>query len=251
MFFVTQTEKGMVNYMKMRSIAALILAIIFLTGCSGAEKPPRNAYDDSSEIQFILPEENEEIAVISTDYGDIYMRLYPDEAPMATAIFKSLVNAGSYNGMPFGYIESDFIIQAGQASQGAVGGVQPFGTEISDELHHYTGAVGMSKLSSDKNASGGIFYIVQTPTNSVSNNEAHDMTTQGMREDVAQAYREIGGAPHLDNNYTVFGHIFDGMDVVDEIASVQCDESGTPETPVLINSIVITPYTLPVEEEPN
>ena len=67
-----------------------------------------------------------------------------------------------------------------------------------------------------------------------------------MREEVADAYQSAGGAPYLDGQDTVFGQVIAGMDVLDAIAAVPCDENGVPTEAVTVNSVTIGAYSAAV-----
>lgn len=241
----------------MKRVALLCLCVaacVALTGCSGggaAKKPERTANPDSGEIQFTALAEGESIAVIVTDLGEIRIRLFPQAAPMAVENFIGLAQQGYYNGVSFHRVVKDFLIHTGDATGTGTGGTTvwngtPYAVELTDTLHHYTGAVGIAHAPDDTGGNSSQFYIVQTPKNSIDKAAAKNLTELGMREAVADAYRAVGGAPYLDNFYTVFAQVYEGMDIVDKIASVACNENGQPTEPVLIQSVTIESYTAPV-----
>ena len=68
------------------------------------------------------------------------------------------------------------------------------------------------------------------------------LTDAGTPPEVVEAYAAVGGLPYLDFTDTVFGQVYQGMDVVDEIALVRTDDNGLPEEPVLIQSVTIAAY---------
>ncbi len=239
----------------LKTSLALILAFIFLfTSCSAnTESEERNYIEGSTEMQLALPVEGETIAVIETDLGSISIRLFANDAPMAVENFIGLANSGYFNGITFHRIVKDFVIQSGDATGTGTGGStiwnnQAYPLEISDNLHHYTGALGIAHSGSGTDNTSQ-FYIVQTPSNNISNSQSVSLKDSGMREEVAEIYRQIGGTPHLDNMHTVFAQVFDGMDVVDAIAQVEVDENGQPLEPVKITSVTITTYTAPAEDQ--
>ena len=94
-------------------------------------------------------------------------------------------------------------------------------------------------------ASGNLsqFYIVQSARDSVDKTLAKTLTEAGVREAVVTAYQAVGGAPYLDNLNTVFGQVYDGMDVVDAIAAVECGEDDRPLEDVIVNSVTIGTYS--------
>ncbi len=241
--------------MKKFALIIIFVNIVFLTSCfksPGDINSDRNDFNNSEEIQFAAPEIGEEVAVISTSEGKIYIRLFSEYAPMATENFTTLATQAYYNNTQITRVEKDFLIQA-DTENSTIFNNAAYPVEINDNLHHYTGAVGMVKQSNnEENLNASSFYIIQTAKNSVPGSDAHNLTDQGMREDVADAYKAVGGAPYLDNEYTVFGQVFYGMDIVDKIANVKSNDNGAPIEPVIIQSIDIIPYTeqltIPISE---
>ena len=69
------------------------------------------------------------------------------------------------------------------------------------------------------------------------------MEEAGVRQEVIDAYKEAGGLPYLDNRYTVFGQVYEGMDVVDAIAAVDTDENDKPTEDVLIEKVELAVYS--------
>lgn len=232
------------------SVAAALC--FFLTGCvpgaSSAKKPERTANAKSQELQFQGPQEGDTIAVFHTDKGDVRAVLYPKQAPMAVENFIGLAQQGYYNGVSFHRIIENFIVQTGDATGTGTGGStiwnnNPFPVEVSDALHHYSGALSMAHVSGNAVSNTSQFYFVQTPKNSVDKAAAQTLLDSGLRQEVVDAYRAVGGAPYLDNLYTVFGQVYEGMSVVDEIAAVPCTEDGQPQETVLLQSVEIITYS--------
>lgn len=239
---------------------ALVLAVMLCmvaTACGGAgggqAKPERTKYEKSQELQFAVPADGEPIAILDTSAGEIRVVLYPKIAPMAVENFIGLAQQGYYDGISFHRLVKDFVIQSGDATGTGTGGNtiwngNAFSVEPSDRLHHYSGALAMAHPDGDPHGNTSQFYIVQTPKDSVSKEAAQSLQDAGLREAVTDAYRAVGGAPYLDNLYTVFGQVYKGMAVVDAIAATPCDESGVPKEAVLIRSVKISAYSAAEEE---
>ena len=133
------------------------------------------------------------IAVIETSMGTIKIELYEQRAPITTANFIKLANNGFYDGLIFHRVVDDFVIQTGDPLGTGMGGSgKTIPLEIHPELTHTNGAVGMAR-SLDPNSASSQFYICD------------------------------GDQHFLDGNYAVFGHVIEGMDVVQAIASVDVD----------------------------
>ena len=232
-------------------LAGLALAAgLLLAGCGGGgvlSGGVNRPAVESTERQFTGPAEGDTIAVFNTSKGEIRAVLYPDAAPMAVENFEGLARQGYYNGNIFHRVVADFVIQTGDATQSGTGGASiwnnnAYPNELSDKLHHYSGAVALARAADGSVGNLSQFYIVQTPEDSVDKTAAEEMVASGVRQEVADSYQSAGGAPYLDGQDTVFGQVYSGMDVVDAIAQVECDESGRPLEPVTLNSVTITTY---------
>ena len=192
-----------------------------------------------------MPEVGEEIAVIHTSEGDIKIRLFPKYAPLAVENFVTHAKNGYYNGVTFHRIINDFMIQGGDPTGVGNGGQsiwgKAFADEFSSELRNFRGALSMANIGKpDTNKSQ--FFIVQN-TGYADNQWEYISQVYGISSDILDQYKEMGGgAPWLDGAHTVFGQVFEGMDVVDSIANVEVNASGKPYDDVLIISIDIIPY---------
>lgn len=257
--------------MKKRTLALALAAMLALAGCGTAteEKEQTEANPTPTEIlQAKLPEAGEEIAVITTSAGVVKMRLYPEEAPKAVENFKTLAKNGYYDGLLFHRVIDGFMVQTGDPKGDSTGGEscwgEPFEDEISAKLHYYRGAVAMANAG--PNTNGSQFFIVQEKTaredalkalqNARDNNEEELGVTltngeyytfsQLFPDTVLDYYRENGGAAELEyvfgNPYTIFGQIFEGMDVIDTIAAAKTNEKDKPLEDITIESITFESY---------
>jgi cyclophilin family peptidyl-prolyl cis-trans isomerase len=171
--------------------------------------------------------------IISTEYGDIKVALY-DETPQHRDNFIKLVNSGWYNGSIFHRIIRNFMIQGGQGADGKPDPGYTIPAEIVSKYYHKKGALAAARMSDQVNperkSSGSQFYIVQGKK--FTDLELTDMEKRAGKpftREQRNTYTTIGGAPHLDGAYTVFGEVVAGLDVVDKIASVQ---TGTGDRPL-------------------
>ncbi|GMG96407.1 peptidylprolyl isomerase [Tepidimicrobium xylanilyticum] len=196
--------------------------------------------------QLELPEKGEEIVVMETNYGIIKMRLFPDVAPKAVENFKTHVENGYYDGLTFHRVIDGFMIQGGDPLGTGVGGESIWGEPFEDEFHinyhNFRGALSMANAG--PNTNGSQFFIVQRDTveESLIDQMAQIGEEGGFPEAVVKAYGELGGTPHLDYRHTVFGQVFEGMDVVDKIAAVKTDLNDKPIQPVIILKVKIAEY---------
>ncbi len=191
---------------------------------------------------------------MQTNMGDILIELY-NETPKHSSNFKKLVEEGVYDSVLFHRVICDFMIQGGDpksknAEKGAFLGEGDLGYSIDAEfnvpkIYHKKGCIAMARegdaVNPERKSSSCQFYIV---TGRVFSDpmldrvqERIDKATDGkvkLTEEMRQTYRTIGGTPHLDGQYTVFGEVIEGMDVVDKIQRVKTDENGRPEEDVRI-----------------
>ena len=191
--------------------------------------------------QLDRPLLGETVAIMHTNHGDISIRLFPEKAPLAVENFTTHAKNGYYNGITFHRVINDFMIQGGDPTGTGCGGESIWGhsfkDEFSPELHNLRGALSMANAGPGTN--GSQFFIVQAK-------QVHPQLLGQMAqlrdyfpEYIEDAYRENGGTPHLDFRHTVFGQVFDGMNVVDEIAGVATGAGDKPLEPVVIIGIDI------------
>jgi peptidyl-prolyl cis-trans isomerase B (cyclophilin B) len=192
--------------------------------------------------QFAPPAKGENIAIMKTSMGDIKIKFFPNEAPKAVENFIKHSKDGYYNNLIFHRVINDFMIQGGDPLGTGRGGESiwkaPFEDEFSANVHNYRGALSMA--NSGPNTNGSQFFIVQAPAKTISSEAESFMKESKLSEDVIKKYKEVGGTPWLDNKHTVFGQVFEGMDIVDKIAAVEVDANDKPTTDVKILGIEIT-----------
>ena len=188
-------------------------------------------------------QEKETVVVIETSMGTIKAKLYND-TPLHRDNFIKLVNEGWYNGSPFHRVINNFMIQGGQNADGRLDPGYKVPAEFRDNHFHKKGALCAARqgdqVNPQKASSGSQFYIVQ--------GQVFDDNKLALYEErlgkifsakQRQAYKTIGGTPHLDGDYTVFGEVIDGLDVVDKIAGVKTGYMDVPVEPVTIISVTI------------
>lgn len=188
--------------------------------------------------------------LIETDMGDIEVVLY-NETPLHKENFIKLVEEGYYDGLLFHRVMDKFMIQGGDPNSRDARPNQRLGTGgpgylIDAEIGapHLRGALAAARTGGpgnpEKKSSGSQFYIVQG--RKVSEQEL-DAFEQRMgieyNETQRKIYMEEGGTPQLDMEYTVFGEVVSGMDVVDKIAIVNTDANNRPVEDVRMNKVTI------------
>ncbi len=179
---------------------------------------------------------------IITDYGTMKLKLYK-ETPLHRANFIKLVSEGFYDSLLFHRVIKGFMIQGGdpQSKDAAPGKMLGSGdvgykipAELIDTLYHKKGVLAAARDGNPEKASSGCqFYIVQgKPMTETEIAQAEQRVGFTMNEKQKSDYMTIGGSPWLDRNYTVFGEIVEGLDVIDKIAAVKTLPGDRPETDV-------------------
>ena len=181
-------------------------------------------------------QEKETLVLIKTTKGDITVKLYND-TPLHRDNFIKLINEGWYNNSPFHRVINNFMIQGGQNQDGTLDPGYKVPAEIRANHIHKKGALAAARqadfVNPEKASSGSQFYIVQGQVLS----EAHVQMYQQrlgktFTQEQIEAYTTVGGTPHLDGEYTVFGEVVEGMDVIDKIAGVKTGHQDVPVEPV-------------------
>lgn len=180
-----------------------------------SEVPAADLSAIDTDYQTAAPKKGDVVAILHTNHGDISMRFFPEVAPKAVNNFIALSKAGKYDNTIFHRVIEQFMIQGGDFTNfDGTGGEsiygESFGYEISDYVLNIRGAVAMAH-SSLPDSNGSQFYINQANNN------------------------------WLDGDYTVFGQVYDGMDVVDEIAAVE-KVGESPVEKVTLTSVEIKTF---------
>lgn len=189
---------------------------------------------------------------IETTEGDITLKLY-NETPLHRDNFIKLVKSKFYDGVLFHRAIDEFMIQAGDpnskdAMPGKMLGDGDVGYTIPAEfktpqLYHKRGVLAAAREGDDENpekaSSGCQFYIVvgnqftdehldEMEASKLRKYEHANDSTYKFSEQARTDYKTIGGTPHLDGNYTVFGEVLTGLDVVDKIAQTRTNRDDRP-----------------------
>jgi peptidyl-prolyl cis-trans isomerase B (cyclophilin B) len=177
---------------------------------------------------------------IETSMGTMIAILY-DETPAHRDNMVKLAKEGYYNDLLFHRVIKGFMVQGGdpqsrgasasaQLGSGGPGYTVP--AEIKKGLFHKKGALSAARqgdqVNPERRSSGSQFYVVQG--NVASAKEADVMAQRGFDAKAVEAYKTVGGTPFLDNQYTVFGEVIEGLDVIDKIAAVQTQPGDRPVT---------------------
>lgn len=223
-----------------------------------------SAKNSSLDLPQLEPiKSGDPIAIIKTNYGDIKVRLFPQYAPKAVENFTTHAKDGYYDNLIFHRVINDFMIQGGDPEGNGTGGESIWGVPFEDEttpsLRNIRGALSMANSGADTN--GSQFFIVQNKKldeqtlqqykNGLNQQEEVIGTDDNGKEikvkdlypsKLLNAYIENGGTPHLDGQHTVFGQVYQGIDVVDKIAGAKTDSNDKPIKDVVIKEIIVSKY---------
>jgi peptidyl-prolyl cis-trans isomerase B (cyclophilin B) len=200
----------------------------------------------TKETQANLAAETERLVEISTPYGIMVAKLY-NATPRHRDNFLKLVAEGFYDSLLFHRVIDQFMLQGGDPSSknarmgkmlgmGARAG-ERIAAEFNQNFYHKKGALAAARdNNSMKSSSNCQFYIVDgkkatDPDLEKTKQNNPDFLYTPQQVDV---YKRIGGTPFLDQNYTVFGEVISGIDVIDKIARVQVDENNRPTADVMM-----------------
>lgn len=199
------------------------------------------------------PKKTKEIKVeITTNKGVFVVKLY-NETPLHRDNFVKLVNEKYYDSLLFHRVIQNFMIQGGDPdSKHAISG-QMLGNggpnytipaEFNALLIHKKGALAAARTADNvnpkKESSGSQFYIVQGKK--FDSNQLNNISLRNninYTDQQKEIYQTIGGTPHLDGAYTVFGEVIQGLDVIDTIAAVATNQANRPLEDIRIISMKI------------
>lgn len=196
--------------------------------------------------------------LISTSFGDMKLVLY-NETPKHRDNFIKLVKEGYYDSLLFHRVINGFMIQGGDPDSrnakpkvmlGNGGPDYTIPAEFNPKLYHKKGVLAAARqpdsFNPNKESNGSQFYIVQgrkfdqkaidayEKSKSIKRNEEFTYT-----EEQEKVYMELGGYPPLDMEYTVFGEVIEGLDVIDKIAAVETDRRDRPKEDVKMSMKIV------------
>ncbi len=185
--------------------------------------------------------------LLQTSMGDIVIRL-SDSTPLHRDNFLKLVKVHYYDGILFHRVIKDFMIQAGDPNSRDAKPGQPLGNggpgytvpaEFRPGLFHKKGVIAAARMGDNVNpekaSSGSQFYLAQGKVFTDADLDNLEKTRLGGRKipgEIREVYKTIGGIPHLDQGYTVYGEVVRGLEVVDKIASVKTSAGADRDRPL-------------------
>ena len=216
----------------MKSLISLI-GILFMGIFSLAQK-------DS----VVTKKDRKKDVLLQTNYGDIVVRL-SDSTPLHRDNFLKLVKTHYYDSVLFHRVIKNFMIQGGDPNSKHAKSGEPLGeggpgytipAEFRSTLFHKKGVIAAARDNNpEKASSGSQFYIVQGKVFTdagLDSVETYRLNGRKIPADQREVYKTVGGTPHLDQGYTVFGEVIKGLDVVDKIASVATSNGEDRDRPL-------------------
>ena len=193
------------------------------------------------------------IVEIKTEYGAIKLRLY-DETPLHRDNFLKLTQDSFFNGTLFHRVIKNFVIQGGDPDSrnakpdvelGNGGPGYEIPAEFNPALWHKRGVLAAARENDDVNperkSSGSQFYIVVGKVFTDHKLDSFELKyNKKFTPEQREYYKTIGGTPHLDGRYTVFGEVIEGMDVVDKISIVATNKQDRPVKDIKMSVRIVT-----------
>ena len=196
-----------------------------------------------SQDSTVTKKDRKKDVELETDMGKIIIRL-SDSTPLHRDNFLKLVKIHYYDGVLFHRVIQNFMIQTGDPNSKTAKAGEPLGNggpdyripaEFRYTLFHKKGAVAAARDNNpEKASSGSQFYIVQGKTFTEDGLDSLEKFRLKRAIPLEQrwVYRSLGGTPHLDQNYTVFGEVIKGLDVLDKIEAVQTSKGEDRDRPL-------------------
>ncbi len=247
------------NFNAIHTLKAMLIAsgFLFFTSCNQPNEQPETEVTETESALDLLTSETivddltaygkqhpDSIAVISTRHGDIKVRLYKD-TPLHRANFVRLVKKGFYDQGEFYRVVQGFAVQGGDSDNRKMKlGKYRIPQEFNPKYIHKKGALAMARYGDERNpekeSSSHNFYIALGEPRSAEELAAFEQQ-HNIKYTPAQleTYKTVGGEPSLDSEYTVFGEVIEGMDVIEKIAQEPVDAQNWPRQ-VVKHTIKIT-----------
>lgn len=260
-------------FKKLTCVFLALGAALSVSGCSNGGKP-----GNIGDVVLSAGDTIAEITI--EDFGVIKAKLFPDIAPKGVENFVELAKAGYYDGLKIHRVVADCCIQGGSLNGDGTGGRpaindgQYLETETGENARNFYGALGypdtsgniatqfyivnckkvqdLSGYDAAKMREKAAEYTAQLETMSEEDPERENVAAmesyynnmaqmfEKATEDVTAKYATTGGYPFWDGNYTIFGQVYEGLDVVDKISEVKLTTSSTGEVSVPVEDIIIT-----------
>lgn len=235
----------------LKKVLAAVLCGMMTVGCFAGCGDDSKESDKGESLykdvaNFTSPVKGEQVVIMNIkDYGEVRIKLFPEYADKGVENFVELAKKGYYDGLTFHRVINDFMIQGGDPLGMGIGGESIWGDKFDggtdEHLIHAAGAVAYANSGSTA-TNGSQFYIVTGTT--YDDASIQQMVDAGLKmsDDAKEIYSKAGGAPWLDGGYTVFGQVYEGLDVIFEVQKVETDENDKPLEDVIMESVKVEEY---------
>ncbi len=230
-----------------------IFFVLFL--CLGISCFAQKTASSSAKDSTLKKKDRKRDILLQTSMGDMTIRLY-DSTPLHRDNFLKLVKVDFYDSLLFHRVMNGFMIQAGDPNSKAAPAGMPLGNggpgytipaEFRETIFHKKGVIAAARqpdnVNAEKASNGSQFYIAQGKV--YTDAELDMMEQQRLQgkkipELYRAVYKTVGGIPHLDHNYTVYGEVIKGLEVIDKIAAVEVSRGRDLNRPIADVMIIKT-----------
>ncbi|MNE25869.1 putative bifunctional phosphatase/peptidyl-prolyl cis-trans isomerase [compost metagenome] len=197
---------------------------------------------------FLSSKAQSVVVRFTTNMGNIDVMLY-DETPKHRDMFVKAIKKGWYKNAQFNRVIANFVSQGGELDDTILNrekrhpelGVKRFPAEINPVVFHKKGALGAGRDDNPEKASyfTQIYFVAGKKRTDAELDALEKKRNRKIPEQQREVYKTLGGTPHLDGDYTIFGEIIAGMEVADAINAVATDKNDVPLKPVIFNLSII------------
>ncbi len=237
----------MINFKKVFATAVCcVFCTVAATACGDDSDSKSAKKEVSGIINYTVPEDGEEVIVMTIkDRGDVKIKMFPEVAEKGVENFIGHAKDGYYDGLTFHRVINEFMIQGGDPMGTGMGGESIWGGKFdggtSENLIHLRGAIAYAN-SGATSTNGSQFYIVTGEDVTDETFEFYASNGYTFTEEAQKLYKENGGTPFLDGGYTVFGQVYDGLDIVMEAQTVETDDRDKPVEDLIIEKVTVEEY---------
>jgi peptidyl-prolyl cis-trans isomerase B (cyclophilin B) len=239
------------TYFQFSMIALCFVAVFALFYACQSSNSNKLSADDVSIIQYDLPADDAPVAVFETSYGTFKAVIYKDEVPEFYEYFTGLVNDGYYDGTQVFAVQDGVYFMGGSKTDDGTDNSDTDTTDVDPEITPNLWPFKGALISyGDK---GGTYFnqkvmsgsrILFVDTVEFTDEFKEELDSAGGNEDLIKTFEDKGGIPNFAQQYTIFGQVYDGMDVYDEICSAEVDDSDTlkPTQSVTFTKVYMSTY---------
>ena len=240
------------TYFQFSFIALCFIAVFSLFyACQKNSANSKLDYDNVELIQYEIPADDTPVAVFETDKGTFKAVIFQDEAPNTAEYFINLVNDGYYDGTHVFAVQDGVYFMGGSKTDNGVDDDETDTTQIDQELSPNLWPFRGSMISYGETG-GSIFSqsvmsgsrILFVDTVEFTEDFIAELDSTGGNEDIINAFKQKGGVPNFSQQYTIFGQVYDGLDIYDEICSVDVTDSESlkPTSELTFTKVYMSTY---------